>query len=176
MAGKAGDKDLWFASSGEKNKDRLGGGMNRWKVLTAMLLTATLVVGLGCGQKPLQVVSGCETEEVMSTENGKLVLTYEFNKELDRSSVVNSGTFFVTVNGGQDIDGIITFPNDKTVKFTSIKPVTEIIPSGQGVIKVRLAGSSRFGEWIADLEGKPLDGDCDGSGGGDFVTEYPYKM
>lgn len=145
----------------------------------AIIGVAFVVVAVGmlaCAGKPLQLVAGCETAEVLKLENNKLVLTYKFTQAVDPSSVTSGGTFIVSTDVIELVEGKITFPDERTVRFESLKPVSELLPEGGGMVKVRIVGRSRFQEWIADKDGNPIDGDCDGTSGGDFVADYLCRL
>lgn len=143
------------------------------KACAIAVLIGVSVGMLTCGSKPLQLAEGCKSPEVMGTEEGKLTLMYSFTKPVDPSSITSGGTVIVSTDRLEFVDGSITFPDEQSFKFKSVQPVEELFPEGKGVLKVRIVGRSRFQEWVADTEGNPVDGDCDGTSGGDFYAEYP---
>jgi hypothetical protein len=129
---------------------------------------------LACGSRPLQPEKNCKSPDVMGTEDGKLTLTYRFTKPIEPSSVTNGGTVIISTDRIEVVDGTITFPDEQSFKFKSLQSMQELFPEGKGVLKVRIVGRSRFQEWVADKDGDPVDGDCDGTSGGDFYAEYTF--
>lgn len=146
------------------------------KACAIIVLLGVSVGILACGSKPLQLAEGCKSPDVMGTEDGKLTLTYRFTMPIEPSSVTTGGTVIVSTDRLEFVDGSITFPDEQSFKFKSLQPVEELFPEGRGVLKVRIVGRSRFQEWVADKDGNPVDGDCDGTSGGDFYAEYPYTF
>ncbi len=147
-----------------------------WRRTISVAAFVVLAVGmLACAAKPLQLVAGRETAEVLKIENNKLVLTYKFTQPINPRSVTSGGTIIVSTDVVELVDGKITFPDERTVRFESVQPVSELLPEGGGPVRVRIVGRSRFLEWVADTDGNPVDGDFDGTSGGDFVAEYLYK-
>jgi hypothetical protein len=146
------------------------------RTISVAAFVALGVVVLACAAKPLQLLAGGETAEVLKLENNKLVLTYRFTQPVDQKSVTSGGSIIVSTDVAEMVDGKITFPDEQTLKFESLKPASEFLPEGGGRVKVRIVGRSRFQEWVADKDGNPIDGDCDGTSGGDFVAEYPCRL
>jgi hypothetical protein len=137
-----------------------------------MALLSVALTWLACGSKPLQLTEGCDSQDVLKIENDKLVLTYTFTKPISHSSVKNGGTIIVSTESVEMIEGIIIPLGEYSFKFQSLQPVAELFPEGKGVVRVIIVGSSRFHEWVSDMDGNPVDGDCDGTSGGSFVGEY----
>ncbi len=145
------------------------------RTISVVAFVVLAIVVLACAAKPLQLAAGYETAEVLKIEDNKLVLTYKFTQPVDPKSVTSGGTIIVITDVVELVDGKITFPDELTVRFESVQPVSELLPEGGGPVKVRIVGRSRFLEWVADKNGNPIDGDFDGTSGGDFVAEYLYK-
>lgn len=140
-----------------------------------ILLVIGVLAGflITCGKKDLQVV--CSPEEVVGMEGDKLTLTYQFNQPVDPSTVVSGISLIVSTDLDPDIRGTITMIDEQTFKFKSLKPVSELFGEAGGKVKVRLVGVSNSGDWIADLDGRPIDGDYRGGFGGDFKAEYLFE-
>jgi hypothetical protein len=144
------------------------------KACAIIFLVGVSAGRLACGGRPLQLAEGCKSPDVTGTEDGKLTLTYRFTKPIEPSSVTSGGTVIVSTDRVEFVDGTITFPDEQSFRFKSLQPREELLPEGKGVVKVRIVGRSRFEEWVADKEGNPVDGDCDGTSGGDFYAEYTF--
>jgi|GEM_PF-2722559 len=150
--------------------------MHWQRAIIAVAFLGVVVGGLACAAKPLQIIAGGETTEVLKIENERLVLTYKFTRPVDPSSVTNGGSFIVSTDLVELVDGKITFLDEQTLKFESLQPASELLPEGGGMLKVRVVGRSRFQEWVADKDGHPIDGDYDGTSGGDFTAEYQCRL
>ncbi len=144
------------------------------KFLMFLILSGSiLTIITGCGTSPLQVI---ESKKTLSVEDGKLVIIYTFNQPVNRRTVIPNSTFIVSTDSLKEVPGTIEFIDDRTVKFTSSIPAEEALSTNGGKINVRLVGRSPFKEWIADMKGNPLDGDNDGSSGGDYYAHYSFNM
>ncbi len=150
--------------------------MRRWKLVPLMLLVGVIALGVSCGSSTCTLVDAGKAEEVVSIENGKLVLTYHFSKPINPSSVILNTTFFVRTDMIDAVAGKVDFPDEKTLRFVSDAPVEELMSPEGGKIAVELLGTSPFKYWVADANDIPIDGDCDGTAGGNFLQEYSYTM
>jgi len=146
------------------------------RTISVAAFVVLAIVVLACAAKPLQLAAGRETAEVLKIEDNKLVLTYKFTQPINPRSVTSGGTIIVSTDVVELVDGKITFPDERSVRFESVQPVSELLPEGGGPVKVRIVGRSRFQEWVADKNGNPVDGDFDGTSGGDFVAEYLCRL
>lgn len=150
--------------------------MRNRKLVTVIVCVVAVAVVVSCGSRALQVIGKAKAEEVVNIENGKLVLTYHFNHDVKPSSVNLNTTFYVSTNAVDSVTGAVTFPDSRTVKFTSLVPAKELFPPGGGKVKVRMVGTSRFKQWVADIYDDPIDGNRDGKPGGDFNAEYQVAI
>ncbi len=150
--------------------------MRNRKSVTVVLLLVVFLALISCGSQTLQLVGKGKADEVVKIENGKLVLVYHFNRDVKPSSVIPNTTLYVSTNALDSVTGSVTFPDSRTVKFTSIAPARDLFPPGGGKVTVKMVGTSRFKQWISDLYGDPIDGNRDGKPGGDFKAEYQVTI
>ena len=145
------------------------------KLESILAVLGVVSVWVSCSTETFHPIDPCRTEKAVTVENGKLVLTYRFTQDIRQNSVILGNTMFVSTDRLDSVSGRITFPDARTLKFTSEAPVSELVSAKGGKVYVKIVGTSPFKQWVSDINGNPLDGNCDGASGGDFQVEYPLR-
>lgn len=112
----------------------------------------------------------------------KVTMLLQFNRAIKQSTLNAPGTAWIDLKGTHDgrtvkkIDGTFYFsgPADVAAEafFISQKTLSELINPGPGeniVYTITLLGTSAGAGMITDANGEALDGDADGTPGGNYV-------
>jgi hypothetical protein len=131
----------------------------------------------GC---PFQVVSP-QAMQTTSHEwqlvDGKIRITVTFNRNVDRSSLVEqTNVILVTerdLNASISIDPPVGSPPTNQITITSDDDASDLlIYDMDGFFSLRLLGSGS--NPIRSIEGDILDGDGNGTAGGDYETGFVH--
>jgi hypothetical protein len=122
---------------------------------------------------PLTVVyptgtgGSCSQEYSIDNQN-HLVVTVKFNKPVDTGTVIVGKTLILDAEKDHNAGGTITWSSDhKELTFRTTKKAGDLlIFDPDGFFKVRLVGTNAGQGVIKDTDGKALDGDNNGTYGG----------
>jgi hypothetical protein len=119
--------------------------------------------------RPLQVVYPTHSQNYRIVGD-RLEITIRFNRAVS-AATVNPGSFKVWTEKDPNAAGTLSYPNSTTVKWISTKTIGNLLRfDPDGFFKVMLDGTG--GNAIKDTGGSPLDGDKNGSPGGDYSHNF----
>ena len=151
------------------------------RVATTILLALLLFSLSRCGSVGGQVfqVTKPTTDAVGASDfefddpnfQGHIVVTVRFNRAADPGSVVVGKTQLFDTPGDHNAGGTLQWNGDQEFKFTTTKNRTDLLKGGGGTdvgFTLTLTGTDKGSGVIKAKDGTVLDGDKDGTAGGDY--------
>ncbi len=135
-------------------------------------LTKRLTCKADGGAGPVLKVIYPTNSQDFKIVNQKLVITVKFNRPVNPATVTARNSFKVWTERDSNAAGTLAFSDgNKTVKWTSTKATGDLLSfDPDGFFRVILDGTGANA--IKDADGGSLDGDKDGSPGGDFSHQF----
>jgi len=148
----------------------------------ARFLSILLIAGLAQACALLRVTAPLPTDPVARVNgysrdgNGRLVITITFNEPVKQSSVVVGKTLIVSGQADNNAAGTLAWsPDGKTVTFTSTKTLDQLISprsTTDAFFTLTIIGTDSGQGAVTDASGNRLDGDYDGTAGGDYKMSF----
>ncbi|MCO5191144.1 MAG: hypothetical protein M9928_03085 [Anaerolineae bacterium] len=140
-------------------------------VLTLMVLFSAVACA------PFQVVSPepfqNSSQDFAITDDGKLEIVVTFTKDIDLSSFVVGKTVVLETEKDSNAGGTLTAVGTDGVKFTTSAEYGDLLVfDPDGFFTLHLIGTDTGDGTILSTGGAALDGDEDGSSGGDYQTTF----
>ena len=105
---------------------------------------------------------------------GHIVIQIEFNDAVDENTVTVGKTLLLDTPLDHQAGGTLSWPNSKTLIFTTAKTRKELLPQGgpDAGFTLSLLGTDKGNGVIKASNGTVLDGDKDGTPGGDHKNSF----
>jgi len=158
---------------------RLAGGL----AVLLVCLGALLMTGLTCEQAtdplgglagtPFFVTFPAQITDV-ALQGNQVLITIRFNRAVDIDTVIAGQTIIVNAALEDNTAGTVSpgVGNASEITWLSTRPFAEIFAGNVGELTLRLVGTAAAAGVVqADPDGALLDGNGDGTAGGDFTID-----